>query len=188
MTYTLVTPYLKGLHLTLASHHAGRDSCGWKMPPREWCSYLHESVENGRLSEAKAEQFARASVEPRKPMLSEDGTYSPPAAREYHPPPPPPKLVAAVPRLQKDVEQALTTLFAQKLPAQVLLRAQRVYTILYGFADALGSGFGSTLLLDGRIKYRIGTWGPDTEDESSNWREFENVVDALREEDKAEKN
>jgi hypothetical protein len=75
-------------------------------------------------------------------------------------------------------------LFEAELPGQVLIRAARVYTILYGFADASGSGFGSTIMLDGGIRYRIGTWGPD-EDETSNYWEFENVVDALREEGEA---
>jgi hypothetical protein len=55
---------------------------------------------------------------------------------------------------------------------------------MYGFADASGSGFGSTVMLDGGIRYRIGTWGPD-ENESSNFREFENVVASLREEEVA---
>jgi hypothetical protein len=59
-----------------------------------------------------------------------------------------------------------------------------VYTILYGFADASGSGFGSTIMLNGGVHYRIETWGPD-EDETSKFREFENVVDALREEGEA---
>jgi hypothetical protein len=31
MTYFMVTPYLKGLHLTLASHHPGCNKFGWKM-------------------------------------------------------------------------------------------------------------------------------------------------------------
>ena len=39
-------------------------------------------------------------------------------------------------------------------------------------------------MTDGGICYRIGTWGPE-EDETSNYREFENVVDALREEAQA---
>jgi hypothetical protein len=66
-------------------------------------------------------------------------------------------------------------------PGQVLFHALRVYTILYGFADASGTGFGSTVMLEGGICYSIGTWAPDKE-ETSNFREFENVVDALREE------
>jgi hypothetical protein len=53
---------------------------------------------------------------------------------------------------------------------------------MYGFADASGSGFGSTVMLEGGIRYRIGTWGPE-EEETSHFREFENVVAALREEE-----
>jgi hypothetical protein len=67
---------------------------------------------------------------------------------------------------------------------QKLIRAARVYTILYGFADASGSGFGSTVLGDDSIRYRIGTWDPDTQDCSSNFCDFENVVEALKEEAK----
>ena len=38
------------------------------------------------------------------------------------------------------------------------------------------SGFGSTLLLKGKIHYRIGTWSSTEDSNSSNWREFENLV------------
>jgi hypothetical protein len=46
LTYVMVTPYLKGLHITLASHHAGQDKFGWKMANREWAAYPFEPVEN----------------------------------------------------------------------------------------------------------------------------------------------
>jgi uncharacterized protein YggU (UPF0235/DUF167 family) len=42
-----------------------------------------------------------------------------------------------------------------------LLRAARVYSILYGLADASGTGFGSTILKKDGIAYRIGTWESD---------------------------
>jgi hypothetical protein len=45
----------------------------------------------------------------------------------------------------------------------------QVYTVLYGFADASSSRFGSTILLNGEIKYRIGTWGSDIEEDLSNY-------------------
>jgi hypothetical protein len=54
MTYLMVTPYLKGFHLTLASHHPGQDKCGWKMLSKEWAAYLHEAVEGRKLSNDKA--------------------------------------------------------------------------------------------------------------------------------------
>jgi len=37
--------------------------------------------------------------------------------------------------------------------------------------------------IDGSIKFRIGTWGKDTGGKSSNWREFENIVETIEEED-----
>jgi hypothetical protein len=120
MTYTLVAPYLKGLHLTLASHHVGRDSCGWKLAPKEWAAYLHESVENGRLTALEAELLTMAAVEPKAPKMDRDDVYTPPPVVERKPLPPPPKLIAAVPRLQKDVE-AMAELFGHELPTQVLL-------------------------------------------------------------------
>jgi hypothetical protein len=39
---------------------------------------------------------------------------------------------------------------------------------LYGFADASGSGFGSSFRLSDGLSLRIGTWGKDDEDNSSN--------------------
>jgi hypothetical protein len=68
------------------------------------------------------------------------------------------------------------------MPTQVLLLSSRVYSIFYGFADTSGSGFGSTILCEGGIKYIIGTWGSNSEEDSSNFREFKNVVDTLRDE------
>jgi hypothetical protein len=86
-----------------------------------------------------------------------------------------------VPRLKGDI-QALERLFEKEVPAQTLIQASRIYTILYGFADASGSGFGSTVLGENGIRYRIGTWDSDTQDSSSNFREFMNVVEALLDE------
>jgi hypothetical protein len=67
MTYLMVTPYLKGFHLTLASHHPGCDKFGWKMPLKEWAAYLHEAVEGGKLSDEEAKAMAEAVLEPTNP-------------------------------------------------------------------------------------------------------------------------
>ena len=53
--------------------------------------------------------------------------------------------------------------------------------VVYGFVDASGSGFGSTLTVRGKVKYRIGTWSSEEDKNSSNWREFENLVCAVEE-------
>jgi hypothetical protein len=181
MTYLIITPYLKGLHLTLASFHPGRNEFGWKLVPSEWSAYLRASVEDGKLSPEEAGSMERDAAEPIEldPLDGED--FRPLDPKERKPLPPPPKRIKAAPRLVNDV-RALNALFDGEMPTQVLLRSSRVYSIFYGFADASGSGFGSTILCEGGIKYRIGTWGSDSEDDSSNFREFENVVDTLRDE------
>jgi hypothetical protein len=175
MTFELVTPYLKGLHLTLASHHAGRDDEGWKLTPGEWTAYLYEAVSSGKMLQIEADSM--------KDFVDETFPPEPMSSQPTKPLPKPPIMVAPAERLQADVE-ALTLLFSQEEPAQKLIRASRVYTILYGFADASGSGFGSTVLGEDGIRYRIGTWDSDTQESSSNFREFENVVEALKEEAK----
>jgi hypothetical protein len=167
----------------LASHHPGRDEFGWKMASKEWAAYLFEPVENGKLTDDEAESMSRSIVEPVSSQPKDGEPFSQPRALDQKILPPPPTQIKGAARLKGDT-LALKTLFRAEIPAQVLIRASRVYTILYGFADASGSGFGSTIMLNGAVKYRIGTWGPD-EDETSNYREFENVVDALREEGEA---
>jgi hypothetical protein len=81
--------------------------------------------------------------------------------------------------------EALESLLEAETPAEVVLRASGVFTILYGFVDASGKGFGSTVLGKGGIRYHIGTWDGDTEESSSNFRQFKNVVCSLEAEAEA---
>jgi hypothetical protein len=71
-----------------------------------------------------------------------------------------------------------------EFPPEVVVRSNAVLQVLYGYGDASGKGFGSTMLSNKGIRFRIGLWEKDAEDESSNWKEFENVVEALEEEGK----
>ena len=77
------------------------------------------------------------------------------------------------------VLKALWRLFEQEDAPLALVRTKIVYLLLYGFADASGTGFGSTFLSEEGVRFRIGTWGKDVESNSSNWKEFENVVKGL---------
>jgi hypothetical protein len=167
MTYPIVTPYLKGFHLTLTAHHPGRGESGWKMPSKEWLASLYEAVEAGKFTKDKADLLRDAS--------SQEEVPSPTGVKSAYVLPPPPKCVRPVPHIEQDAT-ALARLFQQEKSAQTLIRAARVYTILYDFADASGTGFGSTVLGDDGICYRNGTWGSDMEDSPSNFKEFENVV------------
>ena len=93
----------------------------------------------------------------------------------------PPKVIRGVPRFFEDL-RAFAALLSPDAPPEVTVRCLKIFTILYGFGDASGKGFGSTVLGSDGTRYRIGVWDRSTEDESSNFREFENVVLALEEE------
>ena len=67
-------------------------------------------------------------------------------------------------------------MFSEELPPIASIRSTRCQVVVYGFVDASGSGFGSTLLVKENIEYRIGTWSSTDDKNSSNWREFENLV------------
>ncbi len=157
MTYLVVTPYLKGLHLTLASYHPGRNEFGWKLAGSNWSAYLRASVEAGKFSQDEAGAMERAAAEPIELEPREGKYFVPLDPRLKKPLPRPPKKITAAPRPIPDV-RALGKLFDSTGPTPVLPRAPKVYTVLYGFADASGSGFGSTILRKGGIQYRIHNW------------------------------
>ena len=97
----------------------------------------------------------------------------------------PPKFVKPVTRFYTCLE-ALNEFFKPDSPPVVHMRSKNIFMIKYGFADASGSGFGSTFTSSAGINYRMGVWGPDQDTESSNWKEFYNVVEALEQESKDE--
>ena len=94
---------------------------------------------------------------------------------------PPPTVVKPVPRFFKCL-QALKTFFLPTIPPIVTDRSLQIFLVLYGFADASKSGFGASLQTEHGLRYRIETWDHDDDTESSNFREFENVVCTLEEE------
>jgi len=49
----------------------------------------------------------------------------------------------------------------------------------YGFIDVSGLGLGSSFTTSGGLRVRIGVWGRDAEDKSSNWRKLSSVVETL---------
>lgn len=95
----------------------------------------------------------------------------------------PPIYVKPVPRFF-ECPDALKSLFNVKLPPSITVRTSLVTFVIYGFADASKSGFGASLQMEKGVRYRIGTWSKDYDDESSNFREFENVVITLEEQSK----
>ena len=73
-------------------------------------------------------------------------------------------------------------MFTSELAPKVCIRSNRVITVVYGFGDASGTGLGATFTCGMGFNFRIGVWGSKEMDESSNWKEFSNVVEALEDE------
>jgi hypothetical protein len=91
-----------------------------------------------------------------------------------------PKFVRAVPRLWEDI-LALTRLASASEPPPQRVRASKIANAYYGFADASGAGFGATIDIDGVIEYEYGQWSSQVaEESSSNWRELNNLVEAIK--------
>ena len=77
---------------------------------------------------------------------------------------------------------ALAAIFKPEVVPRVSIRSRKIVTVVYGFGDASGTGLGATLTCGTGFNFRIGVWGSKEEDESSNWKEFTNVVEALEDE------
>jgi hypothetical protein len=94
----------------------------------------------------------------------------------------PPTTIPLIQHLRDDL-YALREYLELDKPPEVQARRYYVQLLLYGFADASGGGLGSTLTIPGvGIRCRVGVWGNDEESESSNYKEFENVVMTVEEE------
>ena len=154
MVYDAIFPYLKGFHLTLAQHLPKRNEEGWKLSELEWIGHIESKVERGRLTRKEADN-----------LMSEINHCQPTT----------PLNVILVPRFHLCMK-FLKGMFEGEKPPVVDVRSSSCTVMIYGFVDASGSGFGSTLLMKGNVKYRIGTWSNKEDQNSSNWREFENLV------------
>jgi hypothetical protein len=91
-----------------------------------------------------------------------------------------PSYVTPVPELHRDI-MALQTLFQQDLPPKRLIRPSHTAIAVYGFGDASGTGFGSTLMIGNIVHYRHGQWNISIQEESSNYRELTNLVLSIEE-------
>ena len=103
-----------------------------------------------------------------------------------------------VPRLRDDVA-ALLKLTAFDLPPRRVVRPLRVVHVYYGFGNALGKQFGTTISADYNggsklsgwiesgegVRFRIGLWTAEEEKESSNYKELQNLVDTVKAEARA---
>ena len=85
----------------------------------------------------------------------------------------------------KDEVSAMSWMLEPKTPPVVNLRTRSVVTfVYYGVGDASGSDLGSTFTCGSEFTYRIEVWGSDDIGQSSNWKEFCNIVSSLEDEAK----
>jgi len=73
-------------------------------------------------------------------------------------------------------------LFDTQHPKVRHVRTSEVNVALYGFGDASGSGFGSTIQTQAGLRVRHGIWGRDSTKSSSNFKELRNLVDTIEKE------
>jgi len=99
-----------------------------------------------------------------------DADLQPPSANA-------PLHVMGVPRLADDVE-SLLHLMSSPTPPDRVVRSSSIMVAFYGFGDASGAGFGSTILGPNGVHYRYGVWGSDLEGASSNYCELLNLTEA----------
>jgi hypothetical protein len=178
--YPPMIPYVKGFHLTAEMWRGNRDADGWKLPPTK-CKDPLPTAKSGEVVEtdeddAVARYVVRKQYGPVAPHAPPDGKTSP------------------APRLIEDIK-ALIHLTSEKSPPLRVVRPRKVVHVFYGFGDASGKGRGSTTQgfktvhhpdagkgpSTGLI-YKVGVWGSDVDDESSNFRELANLVEDTEEE------
>ncbi len=162
MTFDVITPFLKGFYLTLNSWRSHRDDGDWKMPDKRWRRLLFAQFEMGEISEEELDSAL-------------DNKEAAAGA---------PDMVTASVSLSSDV-RALCEIFSPDPVPVVGVRSKHIITVVYGFGDASGTGLGATFTCGSGLNFRIGVWGSKEDPESSNWKEFTNVVEALEEEGEA---
>ena len=94
-----------------------------------------------------------------------------------------PVQVRAVPRLFSDVEALWALSESEEAPWR-LMRPRQTAVVTYGFGDASGSAYGGVSQVAGaqQFHFQFGQWTARvSEEESSNWREFTNLVEYLEE-------
>ena len=160
MTYRILFPYLKGFHLTLSAHLPQRNEEGWKLTDLQWIAYVEDKCSRHQISPSEKQKLLEHMIPPNNS---------------------PPKSVQPVPIFFSCVD-ALELFFSSPDPPEVHVISSNVFLAVYGFLDASGTGFGSILEKEGKATFQMGVRGEDDKDESSNWKEFQNVVETLEEE------
>ena len=179
-TYDFMFPFLRGFHLSEETWREDRDAEGWKMVlhPDDHAHNDDSDSDDESLSEFDTDLLGACVDHPEiEPLLDpEVGATAVNAGKA-------PAKVYPVPRFRGDLD-ALIQFFDFPSPVQVIVRpVSGAYYVAYGAGDASGEGFGTCLSRQGlRPLLRRGFWCTEASEQSSNWREFCNLVEGVREE------
>ncbi len=149
-TYPGMKPYLKGIHATLDSWRGGRDKDGWRLDNKQ------NRVEDDEVDEERFE-----------PKIAGEEAFGVQTKAG--------KKVKMAHRFKDDVE-ALDYLTSFDEPPHRLVRATKKGRALYGFGDASGTGFGSSVQIGDVTVWQSGQWRWTFKQELSNYRELANLV------------
>jgi hypothetical protein len=133
---------------------------------------IHKTIDNWRpFRDADSWKLTEAQI---RIAMEEDDGFAGAQRSKLEPGP----MVKAVPRLVEDVK-ALTLLTKSEAPPKVVKRRKRSGTACYGFGDASGKGFGSSIEINGIHHSEYGTWNAEIESKHSNYKELRNLVNAV---------
>ena len=190
--YPSMKPYLCGLYGTLNSWRPNRTPAGFKVTRK---GKRQKILGKGEIyaaeeREEEPEDFLQRYLGSRaeSARVDEEDFIGPCEA---------PKLVRFVDRASTDL-LALTELVKGSTPPLRVVRGGKSVSLIYGFGDASGTGFGSAIQLsDGSVFFRSGLWKRPkdrkkadgvledspfyliTDEMSSNYRELRNLVDSV---------
>jgi hypothetical protein len=167
MTYPLLVPYLKGLHLTADSWREGRDSEGWKMTRAALEAYLAS-----RGDEA-------ADLIPVDPEAPKEVTPVPRLERD----------LLSLSELMEGEEPAERVIRAKTI-VHIVYGFGDASGTGFGSTSVRLKSLGRLREIgepvpvgDSTLRYRIGVWGKDVEGQSSNYRESRNIIETLEKEE-----
>ena len=159
-----LTPHMKGMHSMTDGWCYDRNSGSWKVRGKNLQAMLEERFQilelcwDDNVENTGGDRGKEASSDLGKRDLEE-----------------PPRVLPVEPLLS-NVKVALVKLTAPSTPPRVKLRARGVLQAPYLSGDASGSGFESVIIKKVRIIYESGTWTSEWAEESSNFREADNLV------------
>jgi hypothetical protein len=128
-----------------------------------WRSYRHEDgwkMQQAEIMAAKVDEDV-AEVEEDNPVQND-----------------PPRLVKAADRLEADME-VLCMLTISEYPPLRRIKASSIVKVVYGFGDAPKGGFGWSIDFGNGFRFEFVEWCEDIRGESSHYREFRNLLNAL---------